>query len=306
MTQVMGILNVTPDSFSDGGAYLDGERALAHAREMMAAGAGIIDVGGESTRPGAARVSPEEELARVVPVVSALVAEGATVSVDTMRASVARAALQAGARMINDVSGGLADPDMIPSVADSDADYVVMHWRDHSSRMQSLATYDDVVEEVLAELLAQRDRAVGGGVDPSRIILDPGLGFSKTAEHNWQLLRHLDRFQALGHRLLVGASRKAFLGHLLGGREPHGRDGATAALSFWSALHGVWGVRTHDVAGQSDAITVAMQLLGDGVARVDVAGPIDPTPAGERATRPHRGSADPLRGDSDRSLPPRA
>lgn len=286
VTQVMGILNVTPDSFSDGGAYLDGERALAHAREMMAAGAGIIDVGGESTRPGAARVSPEEELARVVPVVSALVAEGATVSVDTMRASVARAALQAGARIINDVSGGLADPDMIPSVADSDADYVVMHWRDHSSRMQSLATYDDVVEEVLAELLAQRDRAVGGGVDPSRIILDPGLGFSKTAEHNWQLLRHLDRFQALGHRLLVGASRKAFLGHLLGGREPHGRDGATAALSFWSALHGVWGVRTHDVAGQSDAIAVAMQLLGDGVARVDVAGLVHPSPAGERATPP--------------------
>lgn len=260
----MGILNVTPDSFSDGGAYLDARRAVGHAREMVADGAGIIDVGGESTRPGAARVSADQELARVVPVIAALASEGIVVSVDTMRAEVARAALAAGARIVNDVSGGLADPRMIATVADSDADYVVMHWRDHSETMASLAHYDDVVTEVLAELTAQRDRAVAGGVDPQRIILDPGLGFSKTAPHNWALLRHLDRFQEQGHRVLVGASRKAFLGHLLGGREPHGRDGATAALSFWCALHGVWGVRTHDVAGQSDAIAVAGRLVDDG------------------------------------------
>lgn len=259
---MMGILNVTPDSFSDGGRYLDTERAIAHAREMIAAGASIVDVGGESTRPGAQRVSEEEELARVVPVVAALAEEGVAVSVDTMRGAVARAALAAGAGIVNDVSGGLADPKMFGVVGASGADYVVMHWRDHSAHMQSLAHYDDVVGEVISELLAQRDRAVAGGVAPESIILDPGLGFSKTAEHNWALLRSLDRLQTLGHRVLVGASRKAFLGHLLRGREPHGRDGATAALSFWAAQHGVWGVRTHDVVGQADAIAVARQLRG--------------------------------------------
>ena len=260
----MGILNVTPDSFSDGGEFLDPRRALEHARAMREAGATIIDVGGESTRPGAQRVSADHELPRVVPIVEALVREGAKVSIDTMRASVARAALAVGASIVNDVSGGLADPDMHATVAEAGADYVVMHWRDHSVTMQDSATYDDVVEEVLAELLAQRDAAVAGGVAPERIILDPGLGFSKTAEHNWHLLRHLDRFQGLGHRVLVGASRKAFLGHLLGGRAPHGRDGATAALSFWSALHGVWGVRTHDVEGQADAIAVALRIASEG------------------------------------------
>ncbi len=257
----MGILNVTPDSFSDGGRYVDLARALAHAREMLAEGATIVDVGGESTRPGAGRVSPAAEMARVVPVTEALCAEPVTVSVDTTRAVVARAAIAAGARIINDVSGGLADPEMYGVLAESDADYVLMHWRGHSARMQDLADYDDVVTEVLHELMVGRDAAVAAGVSPERIILDPGLGFSKTAEHNWQLLRRLDRFQDLGHRILVGASRKAFLGHLLGGREPRGRDGATAALSFWSALHGVWGVRTHDVEGQADAIAVALRLL---------------------------------------------
>lgn len=266
-TQVMGILNVTPDSFSDGGEFLDHRLAVAHAREMRAAGAGVIDVGGESTRPGAARVSLEEELRRVLPVVEALSAEGLSVSVDTMRSQVAAAAVGAGARIVNDVSGGLADPDMFEVVADTGADYVLMHWREHSARMQDLARYDDVVDDVLAELLAQRDAAVASGVPAERIILDPGLGFSKTADHNWRLLRHLDRFSGLGHRILIGASRKAFLGHLLGGRAPHGRDGATAALSFWAAMHGVWAVRTHDVAGQADAIAVALRLAsGDGPA----------------------------------------
>lgn len=261
MTQVMGILNVTPDSFSDGGRFLSGSRALAHAREMLAQGATIIDVGGESTRPGATRVPAEEEARRVIPIVAALSGEGVTVSVDTTRAAVAGAAVGAGARIVNDVSGGLADPEMFSVVAGSDVDYVLMHWRGHAADMQALAAYEDVVEEVVSELVSQRDAAVSAGVDPSRIILDPGIGFSKTAAHNWQVLRNLDRFQELGHRVLVGASRKAFLGHLLGGREPHGRDGATAALSFWSALHGVWGVRTHDVEGQTDAIAVALKLL---------------------------------------------
>lgn len=259
----MGILNVTPDSFSDGGAYLDVSRAVEHGREMVAAGARFIDVGGESTRPGASRVPVDEELARVVPVVAALAGDGIVVSVDTMRAEVADAALAAGAGIVNDVSGGQADPDMVAAVARSGADFVVMHWRDHSATMASRAHYDDVVGEVLAELTDQRDRAVAGGVDPERIILDPGLGFSKTAAHNWLLLRNLARFQELGHRVLVGASRKAFLGHLLGGREPLGRDGATAALSFWCALHDVWGVRTHDVAAQRDAIAVAGCLLSE-------------------------------------------
>ncbi|MDO5677629.1 MAG: dihydropteroate synthase [Propionibacteriaceae bacterium] len=260
MTLVMGILNVTPDSFSDGGAYLDTEVAIAHARAMLAAGATIIDVGGESTRPGSSRVGLEDELARVVPIVAALAADGVTVSVDTMRAKVASAAIDSGARIINDVSGGLADPDMLGVVAQSSADFVLMHWRDHSERFQATADYDDVVADVLGELLAQRDRAVEAGLAPERIILDPGLGFSKNWDHNWTLLRHLHRFEGHGHRVLVGASRKAFLGELLGGREPLGRDGATAAVSFWAAQHGVWAVRTHDVTGQADAIAVARRL----------------------------------------------
>ncbi len=256
----MGILNVTPDSFSDGGAFLDTQVAIDHARQMLAAGATIIDVGGESTRPGAERVGLAEEVERVIPIVAALAADGVTVSVDTMRAQVACAALEAGARIINDVSGGLADPDMLGVVAQSRADFVLMHWRDHSTCFQATAHYDDVVAEVLGELLAQRDRALEAGLDSQRIILDPGLGFSKNWDHNWTLLRHLSEFQGLGHRVLVGASRKAFLGELLGGREPLGRDGATAAVSFWAALHDVWAVRTHDVTGQADAIAVARRL----------------------------------------------
>lgn len=260
MTLVMGILNVTPDSFSDGGSYLDPEAAIAHARGMLADGASIIDVGGESTRPGADRVPEGEEMDRVVPIVRELAADGVCLSVDTTRASVAHAAIEAGARIINDVSGGLADPDMLPVVAGAGVDFVVMHWRDHAARMQQEAHYDDVVADVLGELLRPRDAAVAAGVAPERLILDPGLGFSKKWDHNWTLLRHLDRFQGHGHRLLVGASRKAFLGELLGGRDPQGRDGATAALSFWSALHGAWAVRTHDVAAQADAVAVARRL----------------------------------------------
>lgn len=268
MTLVMGIVNVTPDSFSDGGRYLDPEQAVVHARRLLAEGASLIDVGGESTRPGAQRVSEEAERARVVPVVQALAADGIRVSVDTMRASVAGAAISAGAAIVNDVSGGQADPDMVAVVADSGADFVVMHWREHSVGMQQHAVYADVVSDVISELLVQRDAALAAGIPAERIILDPGLGFSKSWDHNWTLLRHLDRFQHLGHRLLIGASRKAFLGELLGGREPQGRDGATAAVSFWSALHDVWAVRTHDVLTQSDAVAVARRLRHEAPLRI--------------------------------------
>ncbi len=259
-TLIMGVLNVTPDSFSDGGCYLAPEVAVAHAKAMVAAGAAIVDVGGESTRPGAQRVDAEEELRRVLPVVRALAEAGITVSVDTMRAVVADACLGAGARIINDVSGGQADPDLFAVVARGGADLVIMHWRGHSATMQQRATYHDVVGDVAAEVAAQRDLAVAAGIVPERIILDPGLGFAKSWDHNWELLRHIDRFQALGHRVLVGASRKAFLGGLLDGRDPRGRDGATAAVSFWCAQRRVWAVRAHDVAAQADAIKVASRL----------------------------------------------
>ncbi len=260
MTLVMGIVNVTPDSFSDGGRYLDPEQAVLHARGLLAEGASLIDVGGESTRPGAQRVSGPEELARVVPVVRQLAADGVRVSVDTMRASVAEAAIDAGAAIINDVSGGRADSAMLEVVAASNVDFVVMHWRAHSDRMQNETAYRDVVAEVAGELSVQLDQALRAGIASERIIVDPGLGFAKTWDHNWTLLRHLDRFQAMGHRILVGASRKAFLGELLGGRETEGRDGATAAVSFWAALHDVWAVRTHEVTAQADAVAVARRL----------------------------------------------
>ena len=273
MTLVVGIVNVTPDSFSDGGRFLSHGNAVRHARAMLAAGASIIDIGGESTRPGAQRVSCEEEMERVLPVVRDRAADGVTVSVDTMRAAVAAAAIGAGARIINDVSGGQADPELLAAVADSPADLVVMHWRDHSATMQRGAHYDDVLVDVIDELVAQRDAAIAAGVSAERLILDPGLGFSKSWDHNWTLLRHLDRFQRLGHRVLVGASRKAFLGELLGGREPADRDGATAAVSFWSALNRVWAVRTHDVTGQVDAIAVARRLAREKAVRIDAEAP---------------------------------
>lgn len=262
MSLVMGILNVTPDSFSDGGQFVDANVAVDHARAMLGAGATIIDVGGESTRPGADRVSAEEELARVIPIVRALAGDGVAVSVDTMRADVAAAAIDAGARIINDVSGGQADPAMFEVLAGAPGvDYVLMHWRGHSAAMSRAAVYADVVGEVIAETVLQRDTAMAAGIPGERIILDPGLGFAKTWDHNWTLLRNLNSFTQLGHRVLVGASRKAFLGELLGGREPLGRDGATAAVSFWCGLHDVWAVRTHDVEGQADAISVARRLL---------------------------------------------
>lgn len=260
MTLVMGVVNVTPDSFSDGGLLRSADAAISHGLLLVAQGAAIVDVGGESTRPGADRVSGEEECRRVLPVVSGLASQGVPVSIDTMRAATAVAAVEAGARIVNDVSGGLADPEMLGCVAAMDVDYVVMHWRAQSRTMQSEAVYSDVVDDVLRELLVRRDAAVDAGIDPARIILDPGIGFSKLGEHNWTLLRALGRFNALGHRVLVGASRKQFLGDLLGGRPAGERDAATAAVSAWCAVQGTWAVRTHEVRQQCDAIAVGSQL----------------------------------------------
>jgi dihydropteroate synthase len=258
----MGVLNVTPDSFSDGGRWLDRDQAVAHGVAMRDAGADLVDVGGESTRPGAPRVEPEIELARVLPVVSELVAAGVCVSIDTTRAAVAEAALDAGATVVNDVSGGLADPTMAKAVASARVPWILMHWRGHSDRMNALADYTDVVTDVRDELSARVDAAVAAGVEPERLVLDPGLGFAKTAEHNWALLRRLDVLVALGLPVLVGASRKRFLGSLLADeqgapRPTSGRDVATAAVSALAAHCGAWGVRVHDVIGTLDAVRVA-------------------------------------------------
>ncbi len=257
----MGVVNVTPDSFSDGGAFLDPDAAIAHGMVLMRDGADIVDVGGESTRPGAQRVSPEEEARRVLPVVQALAAAGAVVSVDTMRAEVADSALEAGAAIVNDVSGGLADPAMAGVVSDAGVPFVAMHWRGHSDHMQERAVYDDVVADVVAELRTGLDRLAGAGLDVEQVVLDPGLGFAKTGAHNWQLLAHLEALQALGRPLLVGASRKGFLGALLANQdgEPRpldGRDDATAAVTALAAWSGVWAVRVHDVRASLDAARV--------------------------------------------------
>lgn len=260
----MAILNVTPDSFSDGGQHATTASALDHAGVLLDQGADIIDVGGESTRPGAVRPSPDEELARVLPVVRELCARGVVVSVDTMRAEVARQCLAAGAQIINDVSAGQADPDMFAVVADSDADYVAMHWRAHGATMNDFAHYQDVVAEVIAELSARVAAAIDAGIDAGRIIIDPGYGFSKDADHNWELLANQQRFGDLGHRVLVGVSRKRFLGQVLadadGPRPVDGRDDAAVAITTMSAQQGVWAVRTHTVRPHRDAIAVVERL----------------------------------------------
>lgn len=259
---VMGVLNVTPDSFSDGGRYLDVDDAVEHGIAMHARGADLIDVGGESTRPGAGRVDPGVESARVVPVIRALAERGVPVSVDTTRARVAEDALSAGARIVNDVSGGLADPDMARVVVERGAPWILMHWRGHSNEMDSLATYRDVVTEVRAELCQRVDAALAAGAAPESLVLDPGLGFAKRAEHDWALLHNLSALRELGFPVLVGASRKRFLGRLLAGadgkpRSPDGREEATAAVSALAAAAGAWGVRVHDVERSLDAVAVA-------------------------------------------------
>jgi dihydropteroate synthase len=265
---VMGVVNVTPDSFSDGGRFDTVEAAVAHGLALVADGADILDIGGESTRPGATRPLVAEELARVVPVIRGLAAAGALVSVDTMRAEVAAAAVEAGAGIVNDVSGGLADPDILSVVADTGVGYVAMHWRAHSDRMTDHATYDGpggVVAAVRDELAARVEAILAAGVVADRVVLDPGLGFAKGAAHNWALLRHLDDLAALGYPLLVGASRKSFLGRLLRSadgveRPVDQREHATTALTVVLAQAGVWGLRVHDVRSCRDALRVLAAL----------------------------------------------
>ncbi len=257
---VMGVLNVTPDSFSDGGRYADLDDAVSHALRMRADGADLVDVGGESTRPGADRVDPDIECARVLPVIRELAAQGVPMSIDTSRATVAAAALEAGVALVNDVSGGLADPEMARVVADAGCPWILMHWRGHSRRMGDLAVYQDVVKEVCAELSERVDDAVAAGVSAEQLILDPGLGFAKTADHTWRLAAHLPDLIALGYPVLVGASRKSHLGRLL---EENGRvrptaerEAATIATTVLSVAAGAWGVRVHEVRGNVDAIRV--------------------------------------------------
>ena len=260
-TVVMGILNVTPDSFADGGKYLSKADAITQGRRLIAEGADIIDVGGESTRPGAERISEEEELARVIPVITELVKDGAVVSVDTMRSEVAKAAITAGALYVNDVSGGLSDLKMAAVIAaNPKVQYIVMHWRGHSKDMQKQAVYEDVVKEVKDELDERVTNLLTQGVLAEQIILDPGLGFAKETEHNWQILKNIERFQLLGYPLLVGASRKRFLGELINAKDTDNREAATIALTTELARLKVWGVRTHGVKAHQDAITVIERL----------------------------------------------
>lgn len=259
---VMAILNVTPDSFSDGGRYWAADRAVARGLSLAAAGADIVDVGGESTRPGAHRVPQVEEMGRVLPVITRLAAAGVTVSIDTMRAAVAGCALDAGASIVNDVSGGLGDPDMAGLIAASGVPYIAMHWRGHSAHMQDLASYRDVVGDVATELRARLEALLAAGAAADQVILDPGLGFAKTADHDWRLLAHLDVLHGLGRPVLIGASRKRFLGSVLardGGppRGVHEREDATTAVSALAAAAGVWGIRTHNVRASLDAVAVA-------------------------------------------------
>ncbi|MBS3180056.1 MULTISPECIES: dihydropteroate synthase [unclassified Pseudoclavibacter] len=262
--RILGILNITPDSFSDGGKFEDlfsqnrrTKRALRRARELVAQGADIIDVGGESTRPGAVRVPQEEEAARVLPVIKELAGLGVLVSIDTMYAKTAEAALELGAEYVNDVSGGLADPAMLGLVAESGNPFILSHWRGHSVRMNELADYRDPAAEILSELAGARDRAVDAGLDPSQIVLDPGLGFAKRRDDNWAVLRELEQFVALGHPLLVGASRKRFTGEMLGpDADVTERDLPTAVITALAAKAGVWGVRVHNVEANRVALDV--------------------------------------------------
>ncbi len=267
----MGVVNVTPDSFSDGGKWFGPDAAIAHGLELAAAGADIVDVGGESTRPGALRISEDEELRRVGPVISALAAAGVVVSIDTMRVKVAERAIADGARLVNDVSGGLADPGMAGLIAESRVPYVVMHWRGHSVDMQDRAVYADVVKEVTAELSQRVTALTAAGVDQAQLIVDPGLGFAKLPGHSWTLLSRLREIGCLDHPaapfpVLVGASRKGFIARFLGAGQDTPRpfaecDDATAALTMYAAMAGAWCVRVHEVPANADTVRIAARLL---------------------------------------------
>ena len=264
-TLVMGVLNVTPDSFSDGGKFAATETAIAHGKQMFQDGADLVDVGGESTRPGADRISIQEELDRVLPVISELTKSAIPVSIDTMRAEVAEQAVPAGACLVNDVSGGKADPEMFKFLTTNELPYVMMHWRGHSTEMMNLTNYDDVVADVCDELQLQVNAAVSAGVAISRIVLDPGIGFAKTTSQNWPLLAQLDVLQDLNLPLLIGASRKKFLGELLAKdgqpRETDEREAATTAITTLMAVQSVWAVRVHDVKSSSDAVRVVSRIM---------------------------------------------
>jgi dihydropteroate synthase len=264
-TLVIGVVNVTPDSFSDGGLWFESRDAIDHGLELINEGADIVEVGGESTRPGADRPTVEEELRRVLPVVFELAATGAVVSIDSMRPEVVAQAVAAGAAMVNDVSGGRADPAMLRLVAELQVPYVCMHWRGHAAGMQNLALYTDVVTEVIAELRQQISAALSAGVAAERLIIDPGFGFAKTGEHNWQLLQRMGELSALSLPVLAGVSRKSFLGALLADsesrpRQAKERDAATTALTTILAGQGIWGVRVHSVRPNRDAIAVVTRL----------------------------------------------
>ena len=281
-TLVMGVVNVTPDSFSDGGLWLEPGDAVQHGLRLLDEGADLLDVGGESTRPGARRVPVDEERRRVLPVIEALVDAGALVSVDTTRSQVARDACSIGALVVNDVSGGLADPAMYDAVAGLEAAYVAMHWRGHADVMDSLARYDDVVTDVRDELAQRLTALEAAGVARDRVVVDPGLGFAKPGSDNWPLLSHLGVLRSLGRPVLVGASRKRVLGHLLAGpgdepAPPQERDRATAAVTALAAAAGAWCVRVHDVAGSADAVRVV-------AAWTEASGP-------RHDTAPHRDTA---------------
>ena len=263
-TLVMGVLNVTPDSFSDGGRFNDPEIATNHALQMIRDGADIIDIGGESTRPGSERISVQAELDRVLPVISALVDSGVAISIDTMRAEVAQAAVAAGACMVNDVSGGKSDPEILEYVASLNTPYILMHWRGPSNIMNTLTDYQDVVADVTNEISKQVDVAVAAGIARERIAIDPGIGFAKTVDQNWPILKHLDVLEELGLPILMGASRKKFLGELLikdgVPRNSDERESATTAISTLMAARGLWAVRVHDVKSSSDAIAVVDRI----------------------------------------------
>ena len=272
---VMGVLNVTPDSFSDGGRWLDSAAAIAHGRQMISEGADIIDIGGESTRPGADPVPEPDQLDRVLPVIRELAADGVALSIDTMSARVAQRSVAAGVTVVNDVSGGLADPEMLRTVAELGVNYIAMHWRGHSRTMNQRAVYTDVVAEVVAELGDRLEAVADAGIDPERVAIDPGLGFAKDAEHNWAILRNLDHLTALGHPVLVGGSRKRFLGSLLAEhsgnfeetaaepvpRPASERDDAGTALAALAARDGAWCIRSHRVRPTVDAVRVAARWV---------------------------------------------
>jgi dihydropteroate synthase len=267
-TLVMGILNVTPDSFADGGRHFATDLALKRADEMISEGVEIIDVGGESTKPGADRITQAEEVARVIPVIKELVKKDTPISIDTTRASVAEQAIKLGVSYVNDVSGGLADPEMYKLIAKHPkVQYIIMHWRAHSKTMQDHAIYKDVVKEVKEELEERIEDAIKAGVNPDQIIIDPGLGFAKLPEHNWELLRNIDRIALLGYPILIGASRKRFLGELTGSSNPDDREAASIAVTAMVAKQGVWGVRTHSVKPHRDAIATVNSFAKS---RVDV------------------------------------